>query len=316
MGGIASQLAFRLLQALCVAVIVSTMTFVLIVIMPGDIALEIAAARYGVDVADNETADYVRKQEGLDKPYIVQYGRWLAATLRLDMGHSVVTGNPVAAELKRNFGYTLQLAIGGMLLSILMALPLGIACGLGAGSLLDRLSAVLSCVFVSIPGFIIGAVLIYAVAINWRLLPAAGFSTPANLVLPSLTLALGLCATSNRVVRTAVAEVKASFYTIFANMKKLPSSRIISGHVLRNASVPVVTYMGLQFAQLMDGVVVVEVLFNYPGIGKSLLTAIMSKDLPMLQGAVLIIGLLYVTINALTDLLCIWIDPRQERGLQ
>jgi peptide/nickel transport system permease protein len=284
--------------------------------MPGDIALEIAAARYGVDLADDQTADYVRKQEGLDKPLYVQYARWLAATLSFNLGRSVVSGNPVAAELWRHFGYTLKLAAASMLLSIFISLPLGVACGLKAGSWLDTISAALSCALVSIPSYVLGAGLIFLVAISWRLLPAAGFTTTANLVLPSLTLALALCATSNRVVRTAVAEVNASFHTVFASMKNLPQSRIILGHILRNASVPVATFLGLQFAHLLDGVVVVEVLFNYPGIGKTLLTAIVAKDLPMLQGAVLVIGLLYVTINALTDLACIWIDPRQNRTAQ
>jgi peptide/nickel transport system permease protein len=316
MGGIVIPLTLRLFQALSVAVVVSTVTFLLVVIMPGDIALEIAAARYGVDLADEQTAEYVRKQEGLDQPLHVQYARWLAATLSLDLGRSVVSGKPVAAELKRHFGFTLKLALGGMLLSIGMALPLGIACGLRPGSWLDTLSAAMSCALVSIPSYVLGAGLIFVAAINWRLLPAAGFSTMANLVLPSLTLALALCATSSRVIRTAIAEVKASFHIVFASMKNLPPSRVILGHVIRNASVPVVTYLGLQFAYLLDGVVVVEVLFNYPGIGKTLLTAIMSKDLPMLQGTVLVIGLLYVTINALTDLLCIWIDPRQNRAVQ
>jgi peptide/nickel transport system permease protein len=314
MGGLISRLLFRLFQALSVAAVVSTVTFGLIVMMPGDIALEIAAARYGVDLADEQTADYVRKQEGLDQPIYLQYARWLAATLRLDLGRSVVSGKPVAAELRRHFGYTLKLAVGGMLLSVVLALPLGIACGLSAGSWLDMVSAAISCALVSIPSYVLGAGLIFIAAINWRLLPAAGFSTTANLVLPSLTLALALCATSNRVIRTSVAGVKASFHTVFASMKNLPQSRIILGHVLRNASVPVATFLGLQFAHLLDGVVVVEVLFNYPGIGKTLLTAIMSKDLPMLQGAVLVIGLMYVTINALTDLLCIWIDPRQNQA--
>ena len=257
---------------------------------------------------------FVRKQEGLDQPLYVQYARWLAATLTLDLGRSVVTGRPVAAELIYHFSYTVKLAIAGILLSIAMSLPLGIACGLKPDSWLDAFSAALSCTLVSIPSFVLGVAFIFVAAINWRILPAAGFTTTANLVLPSLTLALALCATSSRVIRTAVAEVKASFHTVFASMKNLPPSRIILGHVIRNASVPVVTFIGLQFAYLLDGVVVIEVLFNYPGVGKILLTAIMSKDLPMLQGAVLVIGLLYVAVNTLTDLVCIWIDPRQNQA--
>lgn len=314
MGGIVSRLSFRLFQAMSVAVVVSTITFLLVMLMPGDVAYEIAAARYGIELADEETSDFVRKQEGLDRPIYVQYARWLTATLTLDLGSSVVSGKPVAPELLRHFSYTVKLAVWALALSILISLPIGIISGLRPGKWLDLVAALVSCALVSIPTYVLGAIFIFIAAIQWLILPAAGSGSILNMVLPTITLALYLSAMSNRVIRTAVAEVTTSFHTVFARMKGLPRARVVSAHIIRNASVPVVTYLGLQFAILLDGFVVIEVLFNYPGIGKCLYTAILSNDLPMLQGAVLIIGLLYVTVNTLTDMICIWIDPRQTQA--
>ena len=165
---------------------------------------------------------------------------------------------------------------------------------------------------VALPGFVLGSLLILGFTIKLGWLPAAGFTRPAHVVLPAITLALGLAAVSNRVIRTAVSSVKNAFYLTFGQLKGLPPKRIIWGHAVRNMAAPVVTFLGLQLAHLMDGAVVVENLFDWPGLGYLLLESINSRNVPVIQAATLLIGLIYVLLNLVVDLVCYWLEPRQR----
>ncbi len=312
MGGLVGRVLIRLFQGLAVAWGVSSVTFILMVTLPGDLALQVALARYGQDLTDDQAVEYVRREAGLDRPMPLRYLAWVDSTLRLDLGRSLTSGEEVTKEIWFHFGHTLKLGAFALALSLLLAAPWGVAAGLSLGSRLDAVSAALSSALVSIPSFVLGALLIIGLAIKLKLLPAAGFTRPSHLVLPSLTLAVGLAAVSSRIIRTAVAEVKGSFFLTFARLKGLPRWRIVLGHGFRNAAAPVVTFLGLQLAHLLDGVVVVENLFDWPGLGKLLLEAVFSRDLPLIQGATLLIGLMYVLVNLVTDLICLWLDPRQR----
>ncbi len=313
MGRLTTTIGARLLQGLVVVWGVSTVCFLLTVGLPGDMALRVAMARYGEDLSSRETADYVARRAGLDRPLMVQYLRWIESTTALNLGRSLVSGRPVKDELRFHLGNTLKLGTAALALSLAAALPLGIMAGIRPGSGFDVASALVSCALVSIPGFVLGAVLIVGLAVKAKILPAAGFAAFENLILPATTLAAGLAAVSSRIIRTAVAEFRTSFFLTFAQLKGLPRTRIIYGHALRNAAPPVVTFLGVQAAHLFDGVVVVENLFDWPGLGKLILDGLLSRDLPVIQGTALLLGLIYVMVNLVTDLICLWLDPRQRQ---
>ena len=308
------KILFRLCQGLFVAVAVSTLTFVLLVALPGDLALKVAMARYGEDLADEKAVAYVRRDAGLDRPLWVRYGLWIKSAVTFDLGRSIVTGNPVGDDLGFHFGMTVKLAICSLGMSLFLAIPWGIYAGLRPGSWVDIVSATVSSCLVSMPSFVLGVGLIILFAVRLRWMPAAGFTQTANLILPSLTLALGMAAVSTRIISTATAEVKESFFITFAKLKGLSSRRVFWSHGVKNGAIPVVTFLGLQLAHLLDGIVVLEYLFDWPGIGDLLMESIIARDLPVMQGVTLLIGLMYVTVNAATDMICIWLDPRQSAG--
>lgn len=294
---------------------VATLTFILIMVIPGDPAMKVTLAQYGEDGFNAERVERVRSETGLDRSPLKLYGRWLGRTLTFDLGHSMVTGRPVKAVLGFHLGLSFKLAVAALSISILLALPMGIGAGLWPGSWLDSLSSIFSSLMVSLPAFVVGAFLILVFAIKAGLLPAAGFHEPAHLVLPAITLGLGLCAVSSRIIRNAVVEVKGADYLLFARIKGLPPLRVALDHGLRNGAVPVITFFALQLAHVLDGVVVLENLFNWPGIGFLLLESIQGRDIPMIQGVTLLIGLFYVGANLMADLFCAWLDPRRlSRG--
>lgn len=309
-GGLAAAVAGRAFQALLVALIVGVVSFVMMQSLPGDDAFRIAAGRYGYDMMDAAAAEAVRLELGLGRPWTAQLGDWLGALATFDLGRSLVTGAPVVEEIAHQFGHSLLLAAGGVALSVLIAVPLGIAAGLRPGGLFDRLSLAVSVAVRSVPAFALAVVLILVFAVQVRLLPVAGHGGPQHLILPALTLGLGLAAVSNRVVRDAVADAMAAEWHLFARTKGLSRKAALLRHVLRNAAAPVVAYVGVQLAYLIEGVVVVEAVFAWPGIGHALVHAIFNRDIVMVQGTALTLGLSYVALGFAVDLACRAIDPR------
>ncbi|GAA0572826.1 ABC transporter permease [Caenispirillum bisanense] len=305
-------LGYRLVQAGLVALMVGVLTFVLVRALPGDMAFRIAAGRYGYDWVDAAAAAAVRAELGLDRPALAALGQWLWDLVRFDLGRSLVSGEPVIDEIRHQLGHSLQLAAAAVVLSLLLGPPLGVLAGLRPGGLLDRglLSAAL--VARALPHFVIGILLVMVVAVQLRWLPAAGHGTVAHTVLPALTLAICLAAVSSRVARDAMAAVAASPYYAFGRTKGLGEGILFLRHGLRNVGVPVVAYQGVQFVYLIEGVVVVETLFAWPGIGHALVHAIVARDVPMIQGTALVMGLMFVLLNAGVDLLCHVIDPRRR----
>lgn len=306
-----NAIAFRLLQAGGVALVVGVMSFLMMQAMPGDMAYRIAAARYGYDLVTADLADAVRAELGLEAGPVAQFLRWMADLARLDLGRSLVSGQPVWDEIAHQLGASLQLAAAALALSLLIGPPLGIYAGLHAGGRFDRALLVVAAGFRAVPQFLLGLVLIVVLAVQLRLLPAAGHGTLAHFILPALTLALGLAAASARITRDAMAGVAAGAPYAFARTKGLSEAQILRRHGLRNIGAPVVTYLGLQFVLLAEGVVVVETIFGWPGIGHALIHAVFHRDVPMVQGTALVMGLGFVLMNAAVDMIARRIDPRE-----
>lgn len=307
---ITNTLATRGLQAFTVAIIVGVVSFAMMQALPGDAAYRIAAGRYGYDMMDAAAAGAVRAELGLDKPWIEQLWSWLTALAQFDLGTSAVYGTPVVDKIATQLGFSLLLAGGAVVASLLIALPVGIVSGLNPGGLLDRASLAVSVFLRAVPAFALGIVLVLIFAVHLKLLPVAGFRGGEYLVLPSFTLGLGLAAVSNRVVCDAVVEAMGADWHQFARTKGLSARLTLWRHVLRNAALPVVAYIGVQLAYLIEGVVIVETVFAWPGIGHALVHAIFGRDIAMVQGTALTLGLLYVGLNLCVDLACRAIDPR------
>lgn len=314
MTSISGAIVARAGQAILVAIVVGVVSFLMIQALPGDAAFRIAAARYGYDVMDAAAAVTVRAELGLDRPLVLQLGDWLTALATFDLGPSLVTGAPVAEEIAHQLGASLLLAGVAVAVSILIALPVGVVSGLNPGGLVDRATLAISVGLRAVPAFALAVVLILVFAVQVKLLPVAGYGRIEHIVLPALTLGLSLAAISNRVVRDAVAEAMTTDWRHFARTKGLSRRITLFRHVARNAAVPVVAYIGVQLAYLIEGVVIVESVFAWPGIGHALVHAIFDRDVPMVQGTALTLGLLYVALNLLIDLACRGLDPRGAEG--
>lgn len=308
----ARLVAARLAQAALTAFVVASLCFAFVHALPGDMALRIGAARMGEDRLTSEAAARIRGEEGLDRPLTAQFSGWITRLTTGDLGRSLVSRRPVTEELAYHARHSIALGAAGWLLSYAIALPLGVIAGLRPGGWVDRVSGLFAVTLASLPAFLVGIGLISVFAVSLRWLPPAGFRTGAHLVLPALTLALGLAAFSVRVIRNAVAEVRQAFYMTFARVRGLGAGAAFRRHGVRNAAIPVATFAALQFAYVLDGFVVVETLFAYPGLGALLVKALLARDVPIIMGAALLIGMLYAAMNLLADLTCLQLDPRRR----
>lgn len=302
----------RLLQALLVALLVGTLCFFMTRMLPGDMAYRIAAGRYGYDMVSAAAAAAVRHELGLDRPLLAALCDWWARLLQFDLGQSQVTAQPVLSEIAHQLGPTLRLSLLALLLSLLIGPTLGVLAGLRPGGWIDRITLAVSVVLRALPSFLLGLVLVLVFSVQLGALPAAGHDDHASIMLPALTLALGLAAVSCRVARDAMAAVRSSAYFDFALGKGLTLWQALARHGVRNVAAPIVAYLGVQLVYLVEGVVLVETIFAWPGIGHALVHAIFGRDVPMIQGSALVLGLMFVLFNALVDLACAMIDPRRR----
>lgn len=302
----------RLLQLIAVSWGVGTLTFILMRSLPGDMAYRIAASRYGMDAVDSRAADIVREELGLDQGALSAYWQWFTDLLSWNLGNSLVSGAPVSESLWHMLGHSLLLAGAGMAIALIIAIPLGLASAYWGGWL-DRTLLTVSTVMRAVPVFVIGLLAVIVFALEWNLFPVAGFGTPAHLVLPALTLALSLAAISNRVIHTEAKRVFGSSFYEFARMKGLSPWQAFKHHGIRNIAVPVVAFLGIQLITVVEGVVMIESLFSWPGIGHGLAHAIFARDIPLIQGAALMMGVMFVVLNTLVDITCHYLDPRGGR---
>lgn len=295
----------RLVNALVVILLVSIVVFIAIR-LTGDPA---ASMLQGVEPT-RQAIDALRHALGLNRPLWRQYELFLVGALHGNLGTSYDTGQPVTALIGSRLGATALLAVAGVVLGALIAFPVGIIAALRPNSLVDLGARVLALAGISFPNFWLGIMLItiFSVALRW--LPASGYGTPQSLVLPALTLGLILSGIQSRLVRSSMLEVLRHDYVRTARAKGVKEGTVIVRHALRNALIPVVTYMGSTFGALLGGIVFVEVVFSWPGIGSLAYQAVEQRDFPLVQGIVIVTASLLVLINLLVDLAYLLLDPQ------
>jgi peptide/nickel transport system permease protein len=284
---------------------VVTLIFFLIHFIPGD-PVELMLG----ETASTPDLERLRADLGLDRPVAEQFGTFLLGLVRGDLGNSFFYRRPVVEVILEKLPATLELAAAAMVLALLLALPLGIAAAVRKDSLTDRAAMLASLVGISMPNFWLGPLLIILFSIKLGWLPVSGREGAASIVLPALTLGTALAALLSRMTRSAMLDVLGEDYLRTARAKGLSEKVVIVKHAFRNALLPVLTIVGLQFGALLSGAVITENVFAWPGIGSLLIQAINTRDYPMVQGCVLVISLGYVAANFLTDLLYSLSDPR------
>jgi len=300
-----SFVATRLLGALLVGLGVLTLVFMLIHLVPGD----------PVDVMLGESATasdrtVLRAALGLDRPVLVQFADYLAGLARLDLGTSLHSKRAIADLIGERFPATLELAGAALLVSVLIALPLGVIAAVRKDSPWDSGAMAFSLLGVSIPNFWLGPLLILVFSLWLGWFPVSGREASGALVLPAVTLGTALASVLARMLRSSLLEVFEEDYMRTARAKGLGEAAVVLRHGLRNALLPVITLLGLQLGALLAGAVITETVFSWPGIGSLLVESIQKRDYPVVQGCVLLISLGYVLVNVVTDLLYAWVDPR------
>ncbi|HOT06302.1 MAG TPA: ABC transporter permease [Methanotrichaceae archaeon] len=289
---------------------ISILTFMLLHLIPGDPA-EILLRQQGVTTTP-EALDRLRAAMGLQDPLHLQYLHWLNSALHGDLGRSLAVsyGRPVLPEILRRLGATLELATASLAFSILISLPLGVLSALRRGSFFDILLVIGSSLGTAVPAFWLGPILMLLFSLYLGWLPVCGRGGLEHLVLPALTLGIGAASLTSRVVQASMTESLNEDCIMAARAKGLPEVHIVLRHSLRNALLPLVTISGLQFGWLLEGAVFAEVIFTWPGLGKLLVDSISSRDIPMVQGCVLLISLVFVLVNLVVDILYCLLDPR------
>lgn len=289
----------------------SFLTYAMILLAPGDAAREIAVARYGGEgQLDRTTVQWIREKEGLDQPFLVQYGRWLSHVVRLDFGYSLVEESNVLHLIRTRFSKTLELAVASIMIALTVSLPLGTLAGLCRGSWPDSASVYLSVLGLSIPNFWLGLLLItlFSVYLHW--LPSFGTGGWQHLIMPAITLGTSITAYIARLLRLSVIQSLESEHILALRARGTDSPRVLGKHVLKNTLIPLVTIVGLEFGLILEGAVITEVVFSWPGLGSLMVDAISNRDYPLIQGVVLFTGAIFVLINFGVDLICSTLDPR------
>ena len=305
---LSAWLARRLGAVLLVLWGVSLVAFSLQIICPGDPAELILRTRY--ETPAPEKVAQLRQSMGLERPAHEQYLAWLGRVLCLDLGRSYRTGEPVAAQIAARLPATLELALASFALVVVLSTLLGLCAVWRRGRWLDRVLQPLSLGLVSLPSYWLALLLIALFALDLGWLPVAGFGGPATLVLPALTLGLGTAAMQGRVLRVKVLEALGQDYLRFAMAKGLSPARIVLRHLLPNALVPMITLWSMSLGSLLGGVVVVETIFAWPGLGRLLVESLLNRDLPLVQGVVLLMALAFVLSSLIADLVQRLLDPR------
>lgn len=305
----------RLILALVVVWGVTFVVFMIVHLVPGDPARIILGA-----YAPEENVMALRERLGLNRPPIEQYVSWLGNAVRGQLGSSLITSQPVAPQLSYSLGPTVELALVSLVIGLAIAFPIGILSAVRSGSALDITGSFLSQIGISIPSFWMGILLVQFFSLTLGWLPPTGY-TPmredfgdwlAHIILPAVTTGIISASVMTRFIRSAMLDVMHTSYVQTARAKGLPERAVIIRHALRNALIGIVTIIGLQMTALLSGVVVVEVVFGWPGLGKLALDAVLDRDYPMLQGAVLVIAILVTVVNVFIDLLYFFLDPRIE----
>ncbi|HUW09516.1 MAG TPA: nickel ABC transporter permease [Anaerolineae bacterium] len=298
-------IAYRLILTIFVLLGVSLVVFFMIRLIPGDPA-QLLADQW----ATKEDIEQLRRDMGLDRPITVQYLIFMDRVLHGDLGNSIITKVPVTSEIAARFPYTLTLAVIGTVIAVVIGTLAGTVSAVKPFSIFDNTAMILSLLGVSTPAFWLGLMfmLVFSVRLGW--LPAMGAATPKHLILPSLTLGLLTAGVIARQSRSSMLQTLQEDYIVTARSKGLRERVVVYRHALKNALIPVVTIVGLQFGHLLGGAVLVESVFSWPGMGRLLVDAIFTRDYPIIQGAVLMFAMVFALVNLGVDLLYGLLDPR------
>ena len=300
----------RLLTLPLLLVGISLVSFMLLNFAPGD-AAEITLLRQngGISPSPQDVVS-MRQELGLDAPLPVRYVRWVADALRGDLGESYRSGSSIAGEIARRLPPTLLLASVSMAMAVAVGLPLGVLAALKRGSWLDTASRLLALVGAAVPSYVMALLLmlLFAVKLGW--LPAIGYGSPKNLILPAVALSFGVMAQLMRLTRATMLEALNQDYIRTARAKGLGERVVTWRHALRNALLPVITVMGTSAGHMLGGAVIVEIIFGWPGIGQFVIVGISQRDYPVVQGFVLYLAVIFLLVNLAMDVLYRWLDPR------
>ncbi len=307
------QLLQRLVATIPVLGVVAIAVFALLHVTPGDPAVIIAG-----DYATTEDIARIRNRLGLDQPFLTQVAIWLGRIVRGDLGTSIFSGLPVATLIQQRAEVTIALTVAAMLISVGLGVPLGVLAAWKKGSWIDRVVMIFAVSGFSMPTFWLGFLLVYVFAISAHWLPVQGYRSVADglwpflrhLALPALTLSLVYMALIARMTRASMLTVLSEDFIRTAFAKGLAPRRVLVRHALKNASLPVVTIIGIGFALLIGGAVVTESVFALPGLGRLTVDAIIRRDYPVIQGVILVVSIAYVLVNLVVDLLYVVLDPR------
>jgi peptide/nickel transport system permease protein len=285
---------------------VTFIIFTLMYVTPGDPAKIILGA-----AAPQEEVDKLREELGLNDPFIIQYLRYLRnAVFHFDIGKSFITRRPVIQEIMGRFPTTLQLSMLGIIIAVLIGIPVGIISATRQYSIFDNISMVLALVWVSIPAFWLAILLILIFAVGFGWFPASGWGSFKQMVLPALTIGTGTVALIARMTRSSMLEVIRADYITTAKAKGQNRRKVVFNHALPNALIPIITIIGLEFGNLLGGAVLTESIFSISGIGRLMVESIKTRDLPMVEGSVLFVAIIYSVINLFVDVLYAYVDPR------
>jgi peptide/nickel transport system permease protein len=311
----------RLLITLVLIWLVTTVVFMFVRLLPGDPASAILGTSESFQPTEAQL-NTVRQRLGLDRPLHEQYVTYLTGLVRGDLGQSLTSGRDVSLDLRLRLGRTLQLMVPALLLSSLLGIAIGVLAARARGRLLDPILSVIGLVGFSVPVFVVGNVMVLILAIELEWLPSSGYidftQDPVRsfryMVMPTVALALAPLAVTMRMTRTTVVEELGLDYVRTARAKGLREGIVLNRHVLKNAMLPILAVIGLQVGAAFSGSVIVEYVFNWPGIGRLLLQAIDSRDYPVIQGTVLLLSALFVLVNLVTDISYAYVNPRLRRG--
>lgn len=308
-----SYILNRLLTAVVVLFGVSLVTFGFVYATPGDPAETILIEQTGQQPSP-EAVEQFREEEGMNDPIHHQYADWVTDAVRGDLGESYFSSAEVSTLILNDLYNTLELAVASILVALLIAIPAGVASAIHQGKPIDIASQIGALIGVSMPNFWLGYLLIILFALNLNMFPVAGSGGLEYLVLPAIALGTGMAAIITRLVRTSMLEVIDQKYVDTARSKGLKERIVVYKHALRNALIPVVTVVGLQLGFVLNGAVVIEIVFQRPGLGNLLVDAIFARDYPVVQGVVLVAAVTFVASNFLVDLSYRYLDPRIKLG--
>ena len=285
--------------------LVVTLVFFVFQLIPGD-----PARIFAGEEAPQERVDQIRRDLGLDQPILVQYGRYLSRLLRGDLGQSISSRRPVVTEIRNRFGNTFSLALAAITLATVVGILLGVVSALFRGQLLDYLVTILALLGISVPVFWLGLLLmqLFSVELGW--LPAAGYGTWRHYVMPTITLSVFSIAFITRMTRSSLLETIQQDYVRTARAKGVRERLVLLLHSLRNALLPITIVVGLRFGYMVGGAVITEEVFAWPGMGRLLILAVAQRDIPLVQGLLLVFASSFVLVNLLVDILYAFLDPR------